>query len=82
MQLTVTLSWKAETVQWSTDTTGDGGEYSTFEEAKEFAIFVLEETIEKCEERLEEIRLAETYEDYESGRMSGDISGDQSQETR
>ncbi len=43
---------------------GDGGEHDTFEEAKEFAIFCLEETIGECQERLSQLDSVETYQDY------------------
>lgn len=43
---------------------GDGGEHHTFEEAKEFAIFCLEETISECQERLSQLDSAETFQDY------------------
>ena len=53
---------------------GDGGEHSTFEEAKELALFCFEETIEKSQDRLEKLRLAETYEEYKSGYMTDGLS--------
>lgn len=59
---------------WIFEVKGDGGEHSTFEEAKEFALFCLEETIENCQMRLEQLSVAETFEEYNSGYLTDGLS--------